>query len=64
MLVQPQVMPRRHSVRIGKLMSIPTKPVTSSQISEIGYDEPTKTLAVKFKSGGKCGFLLLQEYQA
>jgi KTSC domain len=27
-------------------------PVTSSQIEAIGYDEPSQTLAIKFKSGG------------
>ncbi len=27
-------------------------PVTSSNIESIGYDEPTKALHVKFKSGG------------
>jgi hypothetical protein len=29
------------------------KPVSSSQIKEIGYDEPSKTLYVRFKSKNK-----------
>jgi hypothetical protein len=32
---------------------IPTKAVTSSNISRIGYDEPTKTCVVEFIRGGK-----------
>lgn len=28
-------------------------PVVSSQISERGYDAPTKTLAIRFTKGGK-----------
>lgn len=31
---------------------IPLKAVTSSQIEAIGYDAPTNTLAIKFKTGG------------
>ncbi len=30
-------------------------PVTSSQIHAVGYDEPTKTLTVQFKSKGGPG---------
>jgi KTSC domain len=33
-------------------MNIEMKPVESSQISAIGYDATTKTLAIKFKGGG------------
>lgn len=29
------------------------KPVSSSNISEVGYDPDTQTLRVKFKSGGE-----------
>lgn len=32
-------------------------PVTSSQISKIGYDEETQTLAVEFKAKGGSGSL-------
>lgn len=33
-------------------MAIEMKAVKSSNIESLGYDEATKTLAVKFKSGG------------
>lgn len=33
-------------------MTIPLTPVTSSQISAIGHDHETSTLAIQFKSGG------------
>lgn len=34
-------------------MSIPLTPVTSSQISAIGYDESSNTLAIQFKRNGQ-----------
>lgn len=33
-------------------MTIQTKPVTSSQIKEIGWDEASETVAILFHSGG------------
>jgi hypothetical protein len=33
--------------------AIPMTPVESSQVDRVGYDEPTKTLAVQFKHGAK-----------
>lgn len=31
---------------------IPTTPVTSSNVSEMGYSDAMRTMAVRFKSGG------------
>jgi hypothetical protein len=33
-------------------MPIPLSPVKSSQVAAVGYDQDTKTLAVRFNSGG------------
>lgn len=35
-----------------KFPKIPTSPVTSSNVAEIGHDPTTNTLAVKFHNGG------------
>lgn len=35
---------------IQKLPTIEMQPVNSSQIAEIGHDEPSNTLAIRFKS--------------
>ena len=32
-------------------MDIPMKPVVSSNLARVGYDESTQTLAVRFKTG-------------
>ena len=40
------------SVKQKKVPSIALSPVKSSQIESIGYDLASKTLAVKFNSGG------------
>lgn len=33
-------------------MTIQLQPVKSSQIAAVGYDAPSQTLAIQFKSGG------------
>ena len=39
-------------VKQNKVPNIPLMPVKSSQIAGVGYDLASKTLAIKFNSGG------------
>ena len=35
------------------MAEIPVKPVKSSNVSHVGYDAPSKTMAVRFKGSGQ-----------